>query len=255
MSEQQIKDYLKKFAIFTKEDLATHIEQLKRNTKPNTRLISELVWVLDDFYFNFLPTEKTEKPQKNLNNHISEVLDIPCFLDEILYVNDIENSKFSEFKKTYYTLFAEELTGKKLLSDESINTPFFLDEVIQESEISAEKTKTEENIVFPQDSEIHKEEGIKTNKNKHQMSLLFKQFPEALKAIVKCSEYGHNKYKETDSDFLNFKRVEGGSKTYADAGLRHRLEQGKDLESNLPHQYHVAWNALAELELWIQEKE
>lgn len=99
----------------------------------------------------------------------------------------------------------------------------------------------------------NKKEGVKLNKNKPQLSLLFKQFPKALEAIVKCSEYGHKKYKETDQDYLNYQRVEGGSQTYADASLRHRLEKGNDLESGLPHQFHVAWNALAELELWIKE--
>lgn len=98
-----------------------------------------------------------------------------------------------------------------------------------------------------------KTEGQKFNNNKPQLSLLFTQFPQALEAIVKCSEYGHNKYKETDSDYLNFKKVDGGSKTYADAGLRHRLDKGVDSESKLPHQYHVAWNSLAELQLWIEE--
>lgn len=98
-------------------------------------------------------------------------------------------------------------------------------------------------------------EGIKHNKHKAPLSLIFTQFPKALEAVAKCSAYGHNKYKETDKDFLNFKRVNGGSRTYSDAGLRHRLEIGLDLESNLPHQYHVAWNALAELQLWIEENE
>jgi hypothetical protein len=97
--------------------------------------------------------------------------------------------------------------------------------------------------------------GVKHNKHKTPLSLIFTQFPKALEAISKCSEYGHNKYKETDKDFLNFKRVEGGSRVYADAGLRHRLETGTDFESGLPHQYHVAWNALSELQLWIEENE
>lgn len=103
---------------------------------------------------------------------------------------------------------------------------------------------------------IKETEGVKLNKNKPQMSLLFKQFPDALEAIVKCSEYGHNKYKETDGDYLNFKRVEGGSRTYADAGLRHRLysKGTTDIESRLPHAYHVAWNALAELQLILEDK-
>ena len=95
--------------------------------------------------------------------------------------------------------------------------------------------------------------GVKLNKSKPQLSLLFKQFPKAIEAIVMCSEYGHNKYKETDQDFLNFKRVNEGSKAYADAGLRHRAQIGNDDESGLPHAYHVAWNALAELELLIEE--
>ncbi len=106
---------------------------------------------------------------------------------------------------------------------------------------------------FQQDSAVEQPVGVKHNKSKAPLSIVLKQFPKALEAISRCSEYGHNKYKETDVDFLNFKRVPGGSTTYADAGLRHRLEIGLDSESGLPHQYHTAWNALAELQLWIEE--
>jgi hypothetical protein len=104
--------------------------------------------------------------------------------------------------------------------------------------------------------EKYNKEGVKLNKDKPQISLLFTQFPKALEAIAKCSEYGHEKYKDTDQDYLNYQRVEGGSKTYADAGLRHRLYQKgtTDIESQLPHAYHVAWNALAELELLLKGK-
>jgi hypothetical protein len=101
-------------------------------------------------------------------------------------------------------------------------------------------------------------EGIKHNEGKPQLSLLFTQFSKALEAIAKCSEYGHKKYNKNgeDADYLNFKRVEGGSKTYADAGLRHRLyKKGTtDLDSQLLHSYHIAWNALAELELILENK-
>jgi hypothetical protein len=116
-----------------------------------------------------------------------------------------------------------------------------------------DRKQSEQEILDTFKRNMERIEGVKLNKNKPQISLLFKQFPKALEAIAKCSEYGHEKYKETDSDYLNFSRVEGGSNTYASAGLRHRLEQGNDLESGLPHQYHIAWNALAELELWIKE--
>jgi hypothetical protein len=212
----------------------------------------------------------------------------PHFLDEVLeQTNSAEKEtktkNFPEYTTTTITLETNPEQREKI------------NEIIEEfNKNSAKENKTEENLVFPKDSEIHKEElppyepldfsllltdwvdtltgkfdrpnsfsirpegvketeGVKLNKNKPQMSLLFKQFPKALEAIVRCSEYGHNKYKETDKDYLNFKRVEGGSKAYADAGLRHRMQQGIDLESGLPHAYHSAWNALSELELWIDE--
>lgn len=151
MSEQQIKEYLQKYNITSKELLASHIEELKRNTKPNTKLISELVWVLNDFFFSFFersscPDEKEGKkwftssdfmevtmnvtPQKSLNNHVSEVID----------------TKLGEYART-------EL-------EPDYRPPFFLDEAIKASEIPAQKTEKEENLVFPKDSEIHKEESI-----------------------------------------------------------------------------------------------
>ena len=100
-----------------------------------------------------------------------------------------------------------------------------------------------------------KERGVKLDSKKPKIALLFKQFPKALEAIARCSEYGHEKYRETDSDYLNFKRVKEGSDAYANAGLRHRLQKGIDLESMLPHSYHTAWNALAELEILLEENE
>lgn len=51
IGKEQIKEYLEKYNIKNKEDLVKHIEELKRNTIPNTKLISELVYVLEDDYF------------------------------------------------------------------------------------------------------------------------------------------------------------------------------------------------------------
>lgn len=99
--------------------------------------------------------------------------------------------------------------------------------------------------------------GVKQNSGKLPMDKMISiQFPKALEAVCKATLFGHNKYKETDIDFLNFKRVEGGSQTYADALQRHNLNKVQtDDESGLPHIYHKCWNALAELELWIEENE
>lgn len=196
-------------------------------------------------------------------------------------------------EKLVFTTFEKELTSEKQQghlstrhksisgqAHEPINdkqqesiSNFYLDEILAEKEKKAlypltpdecfkvgdvywkSKKLTGEvgHFNFSDSEKATEKRGEKTNKNKPQLSLLFKQFPKALEAIVRCSEYGHKKYKETDADYLNYTRVYGGSKTYADASLRHRLEQGNDLESKLPHQFHVAWNSLAELELWIEE--
>lgn len=94
--------------------------------------------------------------------------------------------------------------------------------------------------------------GEKHNKGKLPMSKLFTQFPDALQAIVLASCYGHHRY-PTDLDWLNFKRVPGGSQTYKDACLRHSLCAEKDEESGLPEIFHQAWNKLAELQLWLEE--
>lgn len=99
--------------------------------------------------------------------------------------------------------------------------------------------------------------GIKHNQGKLPIdTVLTKQFPKAVKALVECSLYGHEKYKETDKDWLNFKRVPGGSQTYADAAARHNQEKGsRDEESGLLHIQHKLWNVMAEVELWIEEND
>lgn len=98
-------------------------------------------------------------------------------------------------------------------------------------------------------------EGIKHNEDKLPLDIvLTRQFPKALNAVCQATMFGHNKYKDTDTDFLNFKKVLGGSQTYADALQRHSVNKGTiALDSGLPHIFHKCWNALAELELWIEE--
>jgi len=97
--------------------------------------------------------------------------------------------------------------------------------------------------------------GVKHNQGKLPINTMITvQFPKAIKAIAQTTLFGHEKYKEVDKDWLNFKRVEGGSQTYADASQRHGFDKHTlDSESGLPHIFHKAWNALAELEIWIEE--
>lgn len=111
------------------------------------------------------------------------------------------------------------------------------------------------NSIFQKAEHPLKKEGVKHNDNKLPMDKMITiQFPKALNAICKATLFGHNKYFESDKDFLNFKKVKGGSQTYADALQRHNFNKGEIAEdSKLPHIFHKAWNALAELELWIEE--
>lgn len=97
--------------------------------------------------------------------------------------------------------------------------------------------------------------GKKHNEGKLPIDIMLTvQFPKAIQAVCKATLFGHEKYKETDKDWLNYKRVKGGSTTYANAGQRHNFNKSvKDEQSGLPHIIHKCWNALAELELWIEE--
>lgn len=196
-----------------------------------------------DFDSNFF--DGGFKSLKDIENYFSSVFPTNELLGEITFSHPLENLNTVKIGANSYI-------------DLSVNPYDDLSKAMEKLHKEGTQEKARE-ILSEKYSEFGKNgdktTGVKLNNNKPQMSLLFIQFPKALEAIVRCSEYGNQKYKETDKDFLNFKRVSGGSKTYGDSGLRHRLAKGLDKESSLPHQYHVAWNALAELELWIEENQ
>lgn len=265
-----MKDYLKKHSITDENKLALHIEELKRNTVVPS-ITFELVDLLlnkKDLLYSFFA------PQRKINS---------MFLDEVL--NDLEQDRRSEkhinsmstrHKSRYGETHIHSCTGiqkdvtkfdilelGQILKQESTAvTDWKYYNSQQDNNDLASKFDTK-NYPLSEPSLTLKgldfnfiiEEGTKYNEGKPQLSILLKQFPDALKAITKCAEYGHNKYNDNgqDNDYLNFKRVRGGSKTYIDAGLRHLLEEGNDLGSKLPHIYHHVWNTLAYLQLWIEE--
>lgn len=149
-------------------------------------------------------------------------------------IDEYMNSKFGNVYKIYESDKYDRETSELKESD------FIYPNSIDQEEQDLYKTKTKE--------------GIKFNEDKLPMDIvLFRQFPKALQAVAKCSLNGHNKYKETDHDWLNFKRVEGGSQTYADAALRHSFDKGSFNDSGLPHIFHKLWNVMAEVELYIEE--
>jgi hypothetical protein len=79
------------------------------------------------------------------------------------------------------------------------------------------------------------------------------QFPRAFKAIAKRSQLGHEKYKDTDLDWLNFSRVPNAFLEYSNAMFRHAMNEGEDSEEQ--HVIATAWNAIARAEVYLKELE
>lgn len=95
--------------------------------------------------------------------------------------------------------------------------------------------------------------GKKYDNGKPMAGTLTDVFSRALMAVGACIEFGTHKY----PDPKNWQLVDNGIKRYRDAMVRHLLKYNagidKDEETKLPHLAHMAWNALAILELYMQE--
>ena len=82
MTETQIKDYLKKYRIDSEEQLAKHIEELKRNTIPNNEIIFPLVDLLLNEKSVLLSFFRENSKERGETAYIRTVT--PFFLDEML---------------------------------------------------------------------------------------------------------------------------------------------------------------------------
>ena len=95
--------------------------------------------------------------------------------------------------------------------------------------------------------------GAKFDAGKVRPSLILNDMPRAMLAVSEVGTYGANKYSEG-----GWLEVEGGIDRYTDAMDRHRLKEGlesHDADSELLHAAHLAWNALARLELMLKGQE
>lgn len=95
--------------------------------------------------------------------------------------------------------------------------------------------------------------GAKLDAGKPRPLLVLRDFARALNAVIEVAEHGARKY--TDGGWL---RVDNGIERYSNALYRHLLDEAIgspwDGKSGLPHAAHVAWNALARLELALREQ-
>lgn len=84
-------------------------------------------------------------------------------------------------------------------------------------------------------------------------SIPFQDFPKALMAVAEVGTFGAKKYSRS-----SWKTVPDALTRYTDAKFRHILMgqvEHHDAESGLMHAAHEAWNALATLELMIEENQ
>lgn len=96
--------------------------------------------------------------------------------------------------------------------------------------------------------------GAKLDAGKTRAGLVLGDFARALEQVARVGTFGAQKY--TDHGWLS---VPNGYERYTDALLRHFLSehQGEtnDPQTGLPHAAHMAWNALARLELLLRAAE
>ena len=92
--------------------------------------------------------------------------------------------------------------------------------------------------------------GAKADANKPRVDLIFDGMPLALMEVARVATFGAAKYSEH-----GWLKVPNGYQRYTAAMDRHRLQEGEfiDRDSGLAHAAHCAWNALARLELLMQE--
>lgn len=94
------------------------------------------------------------------------------------------------------------------------------------------------------------EKGVKLDEGKPRLDLVLGDFADALWSVGMVGTYGANKY--TDK---GWQEVGNGIERYGNAMLRHYFNYRKgiafDDESGLSHLAHMAWNALAILQLHL----
>lgn len=95
------------------------------------------------------------------------------------------------------------------------------------------------------------EAGVKLDSGKPAIARgVLRYFPRAVEAVARVSEFGATKY-----TWDGWRDVENASERYTEALTRHLVAdaiEAIDPESGMSHKAHIAWNALAILELEMQ---
>lgn len=268
MTNEQIKDYLKKYRIDSEEQLVKHIEELKRNTIPNNEIIFPLVDLLLNEKSVLLSFFAENKKQELFTRTIT-----PFFLDEVVGKCSAQcfcDGSCKKDKKLTDTLVSNRLVGVpvKFSINDAVDyamksldysqgfhegLSYSKDDVITNSSRGEkEMMKVFENTNQLKDfSEIV---GVKESQTieKAPIFTYCKVNKNALEALSLRALYGHKRYKETDEDWQNFTRVPNALDEYANAEFRHALGIGEEDEET--HLIAETWNAVAKLEVFLRNK-
>jgi hypothetical protein len=99
-------------------------------------------------------------------------------------------------------------------------------------------------------TETSENTGMKYDGGKDLAAIPFQDFNDALMEMIRVCSFGARKYARS-----SWKDVPEAATRYEDALARHFMAQyreHKDEESGLYHKAHLAWNALATLQLEIE---
>lgn len=98
------------------------------------------------------------------------------------------------------------------------------------------------------------DKGAKLDAGKNRLGLVLGEFSRALQAVGEVGTYGANKY--TENGWIE---VPDGEARYTDAMLRHYFKESagelRDPDTSLLHAAHLAWGALARLDLMLRRLE
>lgn len=122
------------------------------------------------------------------------------------------------------------------------------DDIVAYRVVNSSPINIESKRLFKTDNGI----GVKHDSDKVRPDLIFNSMSMALMAAAEVSTFGAKKYEKD-----GWLQVPDGIKRYTAAMDRHRLlesQEDADVESGLKHQAHLAWNALARLELMLREE-
>lgn len=166
------------------------------------------------------------------------------------------NVEFTVISASYFGTFKCKTEGIAWMTADFLNNEYDTNtfKVYNNKGESLERPKFVKSIHKPTESNDGLgSEGKKYDSNKPMTGTVLRVFPQAMNAIGACIRFGTTKYPDPN----NWKKNTNALVRYNDSLVRHLTKHflGKELdeETGLLHLAHVAWNALAILELYLME--